>query len=85
MHVLEKDFRRIQDSYGRNTLNLVLAVGYLRRLLENAALVKFLSRWYGDLLSEFEKLAEVTDLRETEGAPEPEDRSSSGSPLGPAG
>ncbi len=85
MHVLEKDFRRIQDSYGRNTLNLVLAVGYLRRLLENAVLVKFLSRRYGDLLSEFEKLAEVTDLRETEGAPEPEDRASSGSPLGPAG
>jgi hypothetical protein len=84
MHVLEKDFRRIQDSYGRNTLNLVLAVGYLRRLLENAALVKFLSRKYGDLLSEFEKLAEVTDLTEVDDAKEPRDRASSESPLGPA-
>ncbi len=70
MHVLEKDFRRIQDSYGRNTLNLVLAVGYLQRLLESAALVKFLSRRYGDLLSEFEKLAEATDLEEADGTVE---------------
>ena len=67
MHVLEKDFMRIQDSHGRNTLNLVLAVGYLRKLLENATLVKFLSRRYGDLLSEFEKLAEATDLEEADG------------------
>jgi len=49
----------------------VLAVGYLRKLLENAALVKLLSRRYGDLLSEFERLAEATDLEESEGAVEP--------------
>ncbi len=75
MHVLEKDFRRIQDSHGRNTLNLVLAAGYLRKLLENAALVRFLSRKYGDILSEFERLAEAPDLEEGDGQlsrPEPE-------------
>ena len=64
MHLLEKDFRRIQDSHGRNTLNLVLAVGYLRKLLGNATLVRFLSKKYGDLLSEFEKLAKSTNLEE---------------------
>jgi ParB-like chromosome segregation protein Spo0J len=67
MQVLEKDFRRIKDSFGRNTLNLVLAVGYVRRLLANAAVVKCMSRRYGDVLAEFEKLAEATDLGDGSG------------------
>jgi len=64
MQVLEKDFLRIEDSHGRNTLNLVLAVGYLRKVLDNAPIVKLLSRKYGDLLGEFEKLVAATDLDE---------------------
>jgi hypothetical protein len=63
MQVLEADFRRIEDSHGQNMLNLVLAVGYVRRLLESAAVVKYLSRKHGDLLSELERIAETTDLR----------------------
>lgn len=66
MKVLEKDFRRIENSHGRNTLNLVLAVGYIRKLLDSAAVVKFLSRKYADIFSEFEKLAESVDLSESE-------------------
>jgi len=62
--VLERDFRMIENSHGRNTLNLVVAVGYLKKLLESAAVVKFLSRKHGDLLSEFQKLVETTDLDE---------------------
>jgi hypothetical protein len=65
MKVLEKDFRRIEDSHGKNTLNLVLAAAYVRRLLGNAAMLKFLSRRYGDVLGEFEKLAEAADLGDT--------------------
>ena len=62
MQVLEKDFRRIKDSYGKNTLNLVLAAGYLRKLVANTAVVRYLSRRHQDVLAEFEKLAEATDL-----------------------
>ena len=62
MQVLEGDFRSIEESHGKNVLNLVLVVGYVRRLLESAAVVKFLSRNYPDIYAEFEKLAEVTDL-----------------------
>lgn len=67
MASLEGDFRSIEESHGRNVLNLVLAVSYLRRLLDNAAVVKFLSRKYPDVYAEFEKLAEVTDLGPAEG------------------
>jgi len=67
MRMLEKDFRRIEDSHGRNTLNLVLALGYVRKLLENAEVVKFLSRRHIDMLSEFQKLVQENEL------PTPED------------
>ena len=62
MQSIEKDFKLIEESHGKNVLNLVLVVGYVRRLLDNAAVVKFLSRQYPDIFAEFEKLAEATDL-----------------------
>ena len=62
MRMLEKDFRRIEDSHGRNTLNLVLALGYVRKLLEDAGVVKFLSRKHIDMLSEFQKLVQENEL-----------------------
>ena len=62
MHALEADFRRIEDSHGQNMLKLVLAVGYLRRVLDNAAVVKYLSRKHADLLVELTRIVETTDL-----------------------
>jgi hypothetical protein len=38
-------------------LNLALAKGYTRKLLDNAKVVRFLNGNYRDLLSEFESLA----------------------------
>lgn len=62
MSTIEDDFRSLEESHGRNVLNLVLAVGYVRRLLGNASVVKFLSRKYPDIYAEFEKLSEIADL-----------------------
>lgn len=67
MNTIEGDFRSIEDSHGRNVLNLVLAVGYVRRLLENAAVVRFLSRRYPEIFAECEKLSAATDLGGSEG------------------
>ena len=36
MESLNQDFRLIEESHGRNVLNLVLVVGYLKKLLDNA-------------------------------------------------
>jgi hypothetical protein len=38
-------------------LNLTCAKGYIKRLLDNARVVRFLSGNYQDILAEFEKLA----------------------------
>lgn len=80
---LETDFRGIADSHGENLLNLIVAAGYVRRLLNNAAVVKYLSRKYPDLLAELERLVENVDLKDAtpeDGAsprPEPGDPASS--------
>jgi len=63
MELLGRDFLMIEDSHGRNTLNLVLAVAYLRKILDNASVVKYLSQRHPDILSEFQKLAESPDLK----------------------
>lgn len=69
MQTLEKDFRRLEDSHGRNMLNLVLAVGYVRRLLDSASIVKYLVRRHAELLTELERIVATTDLGEV--SPEP--------------
>ena len=38
-------------------LNLTLARGYIRKLLENGKVVRFLSDNHGDILSVFEEIA----------------------------
>ena len=70
MQVLEVDFRRIEDTHGRNMLDLVLAVGSLRKLLQSAAVVRLLSRSHADLLTELDRIVAVTDLSQAPGRDE---------------
>lgn len=63
MELLGRDFLMIEESHGKNTLNLVLAVAYLRKLLDHAGVVKYLSQRYPDILGELQKLAESPDLK----------------------
>jgi len=62
METLERDFKMIEETYGRNTLNLVLARGYLTKILDNARVVKFLSSRHSDLLTELQKIVESLTL-----------------------
>lgn len=63
MESLGKEFRLIEESHGTNVLNLVLVVGYLRKLLDNARVVRFLSPNYPEILVEFQKLVEAKHLQ----------------------
>jgi hypothetical protein len=64
METLGKEFKLVEESHGQNTLNLVVIVAYLRKLLENNRVVKYLSLNYPELLAEFQKLVENRGLRE---------------------
>ncbi|MGR6431044.1 plasmid partitioning protein RepB C-terminal domain-containing protein [Rhizobium sp. PAMB 3174] len=56
---LDRDFKAIEADYGTDNLNLVLAVGYVNKLLGNARVVRFLAQFYPEILAEFQKITEM--------------------------
>ncbi|MDR7270658.1 hypothetical protein J2X20_003316 [Pelomonas saccharophila] len=59
---LQGQYKSIEHSYGQDVLNLVLAKGYLKNLLDNEAVIRFLSMRQPDVLREFSNLVEVDAL-----------------------
>ncbi len=59
---LEREYKLIKDERGQKNLVLQFAKNYLVRLLENARVVRFLSKNYPDILEEFQKIADMTSL-----------------------
>ena len=59
---LQGQFKLAEQSYGHDVLNLVLAKGYLVKLLENASVVKFIKQHRPELLEQFETIVETTSL-----------------------
>ncbi|HEY4311099.1 MAG TPA: plasmid partitioning protein RepB C-terminal domain-containing protein [Pirellulales bacterium] len=55
---LEREFKIAEQSYGTDHLDLVLAKGYVNRLLGNARVVRYLAQHQQELLSEFQKITE---------------------------
>lgn len=56
---LDREFKLIEQSYGADHLDLVLATGYLARLIGNVRVVRYLAQYHADLLSEFQKIADI--------------------------
>lgn len=56
---LDREFRQIEQNYGVDHLDLVLATAYICNLLDNARVVRHLAQHHGDLLTEFQKIAEL--------------------------
>lgn len=67
MHALEKDFLLREDTYGRTVLELTLARAYLKKLLDNGRVVRYLAQKYRDLLAEFQRIVETTALDKLSG------------------
>ena len=55
-------FKSVEQSYGQDVLNLVLAKGYLTKLLENQAVSRFLTHRQPDVLREFTNIVEIDAL-----------------------
>jgi hypothetical protein len=62
MQALERDILLIDESYGRDVVNLTIARGYVKKLLENAKVVKFLAAKHADLLTEFQRIQDAASL-----------------------
>ncbi len=56
---LQRHFKVIEKDYGADHLDLVLAAGYVSRLLANARVVGYLAQCHPEILAEFQKLREL--------------------------
>lgn len=62
MESLERDFRIFQDQFGQNTLHLGAAQRYIRKLLDNAKVKKFLQQRHPEILEELSEIAALETL-----------------------
>ena len=56
METLERDLKSVEETYGENMLNLTCVRGFIKKLLDNAKVVRFLNAHYSDIFPEFEAL-----------------------------
>jgi len=56
MEMLERDFKAVESSYTENMMSLTLARGYIKKLLDNGKVVRFLRGQHAEILTEFEAI-----------------------------
>jgi ParB-like chromosome segregation protein Spo0J len=59
---LQGQYRLVEQSYGQDVLNLVLARSYLTKLVENARVTRFLQQLHPEMLEQFQAIAQVASL-----------------------
>lgn len=62
MRTIERDFVVLEETYSRDTLNLQLARGYLKTLLANARVARYLGQKHSELLGQLQKVVDVSSL-----------------------
>jgi hypothetical protein len=59
---LQSQYKLVEQTYGQEVLNLVLAKGYLTKLLRNESVAAYLRAEEPELLAEFETIVQTTSL-----------------------
>ena len=62
MESLQRDLSVIEESHGNQVLNLVLARGYVAKLIANPRIVRYLGQHHGDVFRELQTIAEGSSL-----------------------
>lgn len=62
MASLQRGMKLIEESYGPDHLNLVLARGYLVSLLNNSKVVRYLTQNHSEILGEFQRISEAASM-----------------------
>jgi hypothetical protein len=62
---LQRDLKLVEDSYGGDVLNLVLARGYLAKLFSHPSVAKYLDRHQSDLALELRELINAISQEHT--------------------
>jgi CO dehydrogenase/acetyl-CoA synthase epsilon subunit len=56
---LDREFKTIEKDYGSDHLDLVIAVGFVKRIIASARVVRHLAQFHPDILSEFTKMTAI--------------------------
>jgi len=59
---LQGQYKLVEQTYAEDVLNLVLAKGYLAKLLENKSIARFIKQRRPEVLEQFEVIVETTSL-----------------------
>lgn len=62
MSNLQGQYKMVEQTYGQDVLNLVLAKGYLNKLIENQSVNRYLKQRQSDVLAEFEAIIQTVSL-----------------------
>lgn len=62
MSNLQGQYKLVEQTYGQDVLNLVLAKGYLAKLLENESARQYVAERHPDLMVEFESIIATISL-----------------------
>ena len=62
MSNVEGQFKILEHTYGQDVLNLVLVKGYLTRITNNESVIRFMTRYYPELLHEFSSIVNTTSM-----------------------
>jgi hypothetical protein len=65
---LQEAITSIQDTYGKDHLQLTVVKGYLARLLGNARVVRYLMQQRPEYMAEFQAIAEMSSTLPSEAA-----------------
>lgn len=59
---LQREYRMIEENYGTDVLNLTIAKTYIAALLGNARVVRYLAQHHPEILTQFQKITDITSL-----------------------
>lgn len=62
MSTLQQDFKAVEASYGEDVLHLVIAAGYLTKMISNRKIEKYLEQNHPEILSEFKVIIAAASL-----------------------
>jgi hypothetical protein len=62
MEVLQGDLKLVEESYGNQVLNLVLARGYLVKLFDNTRVARYLGQHHADVYRELQTMSQASSL-----------------------
>ena len=62
METVQRDFKAVEASYGDDVLQLVIASGYLAKLIANAEIARYLDQHHPEIIAEFKAIVASSSL-----------------------